>query len=424
MAGKRTHCISCGATLLDDIVIIGDQYPSAVYPDVAKPYDQFIKRSSLNVTKCSNTACGLVQLSNLYNLDYVFEHYPYVSGSTATMGQILTDVAKDAQAHVQLTPDDIILDIGGNDGTLLKLTQTPVKRRVNIDAAHGIQSVLTDPDYVRLQTKFSRDSYKSLGLAAPKLIYSVAMFYHLDNPISFCQQVADVMSGETVWLIQMTYLGSMLADNIYDNIVHEHVAYYSLASLESLLAQVGLEVFDAQVVQSYGGSIRAYVRKKTSSSTKSPSYHALVAHESQTGMNTVQALASFNDRVQLLRTVTRNWLFDLADKHGPLFALGASTKGNMICQFLGVNQSHIKAVLDNNDKKIGSILVGSDIPILDESKHLPSLTPYTLILPYYYTDFFARLVARFTPPGQTRTLFVPLPQPYVVVVPKPAARLG
>lgn len=417
MIGQRTHCISCGSQLLSDVVFIGEQYPSAVYPMNGEDYNKFIQKSSLNVTKCSDAECSLVQLTTKYSLDYVFEHYPYVSGSTATMQQILKDLVVDAETHVKLTDQDVVLDIGGNDGTLLNCLSTKVKNRVNIDAAHGIDSVINDPNYTRIQSKFDAQAYRSLDLPAPKLIFSVAMFYHLDNPHSFCESVADVMSDESVWVIQMTYLGSMLSANIYDNIVHEHVAYYSLASLEHLLKRKGLEVFDAQVVKSYGGSIRAYVKKiskKNGPTPKTKSYEALVQHEKETGMNTLEALERFNERTQFLRTVTRNWIFHVVEQTGPMFALGASTKGNMICQFLGINKDHVKAVLDNNDKKIGSLLVGSDIPILNEKEYLPQLSKYSFVLPYYYTDFFKKLVKPHVPAGQTKYLFTPLPEPNVI----------
>ena len=120
----KTHCISCGSPLSADIVIIGDQYPSAVFVTEEDNLDD-LHPTSLNLARCSNDDCGLVQLSNEYNLQHVFDHYPYESSLTATMNSILKNVVDDAQKIINLDKNDVVLDIGGNDGTLLSLIVDP-----------------------------------------------------------------------------------------------------------------------------------------------------------------------------------------------------------------------------------------------------------------------------------------------------------
>ncbi len=214
----------------------------------------------------------------------------------------------------------------------------------------------------------------------------------------------------------MTYLGSMLESNIYDNIVHEHVAYYSLKSLEYLLRKAGLQVFDADVVPSYGGSLRVLVRKmnKRSKVKISPAMKRIYKEEEAADINTTEGLKRFNERIHMLKDFTRNMIDHVVEKHGKIFALGASTKGNMICQFLGLSAEQITCALDNNDKKIGLVMTGSDIPIADEKKHLDRLTEYLLVLPYYYTEFFKTMVQKNLKPGQTVYLIVPLPKPHFI----------
>ena len=122
---KRKTCISCGTELPGEIVNIGNQYPSAIFLSEKDPAPPDLHASNLNVTRCTNSSCSLIQLSYEYDLQYVFDHYPYESGSTATMKQILQDVVNDAERVVQLKPDDVVLDIGGNDGTMLGLISSP-----------------------------------------------------------------------------------------------------------------------------------------------------------------------------------------------------------------------------------------------------------------------------------------------------------
>ena len=414
---KRKVCIVCGSALLGDLVDIGEQFPSAIYPQAGADYRMMIQISSLNLTKCSNTDCGLVHLSNKYDLDTVFKYYPFLSGETATMNQILADIVKEVENLVSLSREDVVLDIGGNDGTLLSLLSKPVNHRINIDAAHGITSVLDDPDYIQIQGKFSSETYLGLNVPMPKVIFSIAMFYHLDDPVSFCKQVKDIMSDDTIWCLQLTYLGAMLKYNIYDNIVHEHVAYYSLKSLEYLMKDVGLHICDAKIVDSYGGSLRLYLmkdRERFPTKSKEENYASLKDYESQHGFNSVTELEKFNERLALIREFTRELIFHIVRKDGKQYAFGASTKGNMICQFLGLNQKHIEFALDNNARKIGSIMIGSDIPIVDEKIYLSRLPEYLLILPYYYLEHFKPLIKKNLIPGQKIYLIVPLPKPHFI----------
>jgi len=416
---KRVHCISCGAQLPADIVHIGDQYPSAIFLRDNDPIASEISASSLNVTRCEVEDCSLVQLSHSYDLQYVFDHYPYESGSTATMRQILDHAVNDALAIAPLGPDDVALDIGGNDGTLLSLIEQPVKARVNIDAAAGVDQIVSGGNYHHIHSRFSASVYRSLNLPPPKLITSVAMFYHLYDPLSFCNEVREIMSDESIWVIQMTYLGTMLRDNIFDNIVHEHSAYYSLKSLEALLKRVGLKVCEARVVESYGGSLRVFVMKENG---KFPDkffrsdYRGVQAFETEHRTNKFEELYAFNSRAQLLRSSINSILTHLNERNGPVWGFGASTKGNMLLQFLGITSNEMPKILDNSSKKIGTRTTGSLIPIVDEASNLRFLPPYLMVLPYYYKSAFVKIIQKSLVAGSSVSLFIPLPHPHFITV--------
>jgi NDP-4-keto-2,6-dideoxyhexose 3-C-methyltransferase len=416
---KRNHCISCGSALPGDIVLIGDQYPSAIFLAQDTPAPEGLAASSLNVTRCPNEECTLVQLSHEYDLQYVFDHYPYESGSTATMKQILQDVVDDALRIAPLGTEDVVLDIGGNDGTLLGLIKSPVRSRVNIDAAAGVAQTVFAPDYHHVHARFSADHYRALGLPCPRLITSVAMFYHLNDPLEFSRQVTEIMNDDTVWVLQMTYGGTMLRDNIFDNIVHEHVAYYTLYSVEALLRRVGLSIAEARLVPSYGGSLRLFIVKRPErfpTEHYRKDYEVLRRFERDNRTNTFEALYAFDSRTQLLRQTLREQIAHLAKHCGPVWGFGASTKGNMILQFLGIDSTTLPMILDNSAKKIGSTTTGSRVPIVDESSYLSRLPSYLLVLPYYYTDAFVRIIGRKLPAKKKVHLLVPLPHPRFLTV--------
>ena len=335
------------------------------------------------------------------------------------MKVILKDVADEGVEVASPGKDDVVLDIGGNDGTMLSYLNATVAHKVNMDAAEGLESVEVPGNYQRVEGTFNSGVYKGLGLENPKLIFSIAMFYHLDDPLAFCKDVASIMDDESVWVIQMTYLGSMLESNIYDNIVHEHKAYYSIHSLEHLLELAGLYICGARVVESYGGSIRVFVSKKQRQIEMhdlSQEYENIKKDEIRDGINTNRALELFNDRIQVLRSCAYNLVRHVHDAEGKLIALGASTKGNMMCQFSGIDHQLVECVLDNNEKKIGKVMTGSDIPIVNEEEWLGRLSKYLLVLPYYYIDYFTKMVSQNMRTGDTNYLIVLLPFPKVIQV--------
>jgi NDP-4-keto-2,6-dideoxyhexose 3-C-methyltransferase len=397
--------------LPNDIVLIGKQYPSAIFLPEGNPIPNSLQPESLNLTKCNNKKCGLVQLANEYDLDYVFKHYPYQSSLTASMSNILCDVAADGCSMVGLSEGDVVLDIGGNDGTLLSYVRGRSLTRVNMDAASNIKQVVSDLDYIHVESHFSADAYHTLDLPNPKLIFSVAMFYHLNNPVKFCQDVYEIMSDDSLWVIQLTWLGRMLPDNIFDNIVHEHAAYYSLFSLEALLRRVGLHIIEARIIKSYGGSLRVFVAKNPSGERRND-YHKVCQFEAVNQTNTFEALRSFGSRIELLRRSLRDVIEHIVLCHGPMWAFGASTKGNMLLQYLRVDEKQISCILDNSPKKIGKRTIGSSIPIVDESSNLGSWPKYVMVLPYYYTDVFVPIIRVHLPTGQETHLLIPLPHPH------------
>jgi NDP-4-keto-2,6-dideoxyhexose 3-C-methyltransferase len=416
---KRDKCIVCSNHLRIDSVIIGNQYPSAVFVDENEDNRQFLKTSSLNIAKCSNSSCGLVQLSSHYNLDMVFNNYPYVSSTTATMKSILKDVVDEGVKVANPGKNDVVLDIGGNDGTMMSYLNTNVAYKINMDAAHGIESVPVSGNYKKIVGLFSSDAYNRFELSRPKLIFCVAMFYHLDNPREFCDEVASIMSNESVWVIQMTYLKTMLEDNIYDNVVHEHNAYYSMHSLEYLLKLSDLHICGARIVESYGGSMRVYVKKRPERIVFNDLYNEYVRIkelENKTEINTNKALELFNERIKLLKQCSYNLIQHIIESQGKIVALGASTKGNMICQFVGIGSDHIKCVLDNNIKKIGKVMTGSNIPVVDEKEWLNRLPKYLLVLPYYYVEHFVKMVSSNTKKGKITFIIVLLPVPKLIKV--------
>ena len=410
------NCISCGSSLSGVIVNIGDQYPSAIFLRDKTEREYGLYQSSLDLTRCSDERCSLVQLIHQIDLDIVYQNYPYQSGTTATMQAILSDVVNEAIRNEPLSEADVVLDIGGNDGSLLNLITSNIRARVNIDAAANIRQIPQSESYTYINSRFEKSIFLELDLPEPKLIFCVAVFYQLHNPLQFCLDIHDIMGRDSVFILQMTYLDSMIRNNIFDNIVHEHTSYYSLYSLDNLLNRAGLKVVGAKVVESYGGSLRVYINRQDSNKNVEHlkfDLDAIRESEVVNKTNTYESLYAFDSRFKFWQAVLRNIIEFQFKIDGPIAGLGASTKGNMILQALEIDTSIMPYILDNNIKKIGSKTTGSNIPIIDEDS-LEELPNNVLNLPYYYKDFFVKMLVNKLKGNRYTNLITPLSVPEVL----------
>ena len=222
------------------------------------------------------------------------------------------------------------------------------------------------------------------------------MFYHLSDPVTFSQDVASIMDESTIWCIQMSYAGSMMQNCVVDNIVHEHITYYTLKSLSYLASICGLEVFDAEIIEVYGGSIRAFLRKKNhlTSSTKTDNLKKIEEYEAAHSINEFSALYNFNILATTFKKNFRTFIDYLTSKNEKIYGFGASTKGNMLLQYLEITENQILGVYDNNSKKIGSSMMGTNISVIDERQLSKSDATKLISLPYYYHENFKNLIPK------------------------------
>lgn len=408
-------CIACENALEVDVAIIGDQFPSAIYLAGVTEEEFGLEKSSLNLSQCQNSMCGLVQLTKPIDLDIVYKHYPYQSGTTATMNSILSSVVDEALSYIDLAPGDVILDIGGNDGTLLSLINRPDCKLVNIDTASNIHQLPHAKNYSYINAKFSCAAYHELEIPSPKIIFNVAVFYQLSNPLQFLRDIVEIMNDDSLFVLQMTYLESMYSNSIFDNIVHEHITYFSLKSFTFIAELAGLRILGARVVDSYGGSLRVFLVRSTSEKAISrleTLAREVIDTETRNKTNDLSTLSKFGDNFEIWKTRLRETLDAQVEKNGLIIGLGASTKGNMILQSLGINQEMMPFILDNNPKKIGSRTTGSYIPIVNEDD-VAKLVGNVMSLPYYYDEFFKKLVSSKIERGEFVDFISPLPVPKV-----------
>src|SRR6266853_6809586 len=254
----RQSCRGCGSTSLTPVIDLGEQFVQGAF---LKPGTQppTLRRIPLRLFRCDPTrdqsACGLLQTSVTVPPEILYSTYWYRSGTNATMTDHLSAIAEEA---VQLTHSEraAVLDIGCNDGTLLR-AYPPSFQRFGVDPSNAIDAI--GPEITAIQDIFPSDELNA-RLEGKKLdiITSIAMFYDLEDPIAFVRAIKSALAPEGVWIFEMSYMPSMLRTNSYDTICHEHLEYYSLAVIEFILGRAGMKVFRASLNGINGGSIRCY----------------------------------------------------------------------------------------------------------------------------------------------------------------------
>lgn len=408
-------CRFCGNENIEPCISIGTQYLSSLFP-INLSYRGELKRCSLDIVRCvknDEQQCGSLQLAYEYNLTTMYAEYPYTSSSNSSMRIILEDLAKSGRKKVNLEKGDVILDIGCNDGTLLSYFEDDPVSLVGIDPAQNVESNLSSKNFMRVKDFFSKNAYSRVTESKAKIIFSAAMFYHLSDPVEFCRDVADILSNEGVFIIQMAYLPDMINNTMYDNIVHEHIGYYCASNMKWLLEKAGLEIFDLEFNSVYGGSFRVFVKKMgTTKHSISNEVHKTLAAEDLQGVFGRHFYSEFEGRMNKSKKQLVELVTGLKQKGHVIWGYGASTKGNTILQFCGLNGGQIDAIADTNPFKIGKFMIGSDIPIRSEVQMRESLPDYLLVLPYSFTEDFRRRELDLVSKG---VRFI-CPLPHVVVV--------
>lgn len=347
-------------------------------------------KAPMDIVWCSS--CTLLQLAHTVDRDKLFLKYWYRSGTNQSMRGSLRDVVEGARARVALDDLDHVVDIGANDGTLLSFFK---KVRVYTWAFEPSEAEPTGAHAV-IKDYFSAarilESLTAVSKEKAKLIFSVAMFYAVDDPNTFVADIKKVLAPDGLWVIQMNYLPAILKNNAYDYWCHEHLCLYSVTSLDKLLRRHGLAIEDVEFNTRYikdvnGGSFRAYVRH-SSLLTKKPSVARAKEVEHALSLDTEQPYREFAERIKAQAMELFSLIAALASSRKRIYVYGASTKGNTILQWCGLDTRYIQAAVDRNPEKVGLYTVGTGIPIISEEQARADPPEYMLVLPYFFRDEF------------------------------------
>ena len=403
-------CRICGNSNLVPVMSLGEQALTGVFP---RTRGEIITAGPVDLVQCiGDGACGLVQLSQSYDLSEMYGmNYGYRSGLNSSMVKHLQSKVKKILNLNLLQKGDLVIDIGSNDATTLKFYPQNDYQLTGIDPT-GIKFSDYYPKEIKLIPDFfsSEVVKKFLGSKKAKVITSFSMFYDLEEPILFAKEIEASLDDEGIWVFEQSYLPSMIRTNSFDTICHEHLEFYALKQIMWIAKEAGLKVIDVEFNDVNGGSFSVTAAKKNSSHQPNLALiNRVLEDEVGLGLGTTKAFDDFKIQVEQCKKDLLDFLIKAKQEGKRVCGLGASTKGNVLLQYCGIDEELLTSIGEVNEDKFGSFTPGTYIPLVPETDLLNSDPDYLLVLPWHFRSFFESLESM-----SGRVLVFPLPNLEIV----------
>jgi len=408
------RCRICGNIHLIPIISLGDQALTGIFPKNEKDK---VSVKPLELVKCdeiNEDCCGLVQLRHNMDPEEMYgENYGYRSGLNNSMVEHLRNKVNKILKIVKLSQEDMIIDIGSNDSTLLQFYPKNLTL-LGIDPT-GKKFKAYYPEHIQLIPDFFSDKIikEKFGDKKAKVITSIAMFYDLEDPTSFMKQIYNVLDDAGVWVFEQSYMPTMLEKTSYDTICHEHLEYYRFKQIKWMADKVGFKIVDVEFNDINGGSFSITVAKKESAYEENMELtDKILKEEKDKGLATLKPYEEFKNKTYKHREELVKLLEELNKKGKKVFGYGASTKGNVILQFCNITKKHIPFIAEVNPDKFGSYTPATNILIISE-KEAKNMNPdYFLVLPWHFREFILKKEEKYIQEGGK--LIFPLPSLEIV----------
>jgi hypothetical protein len=399
------RCRICDSGQFRELFDLGQLHSCGVFP---RQSEADPPAAPLNLVQC--VVCGLVQLSHDFAGEELFRStYGYRSGLNESMVHHLSRITGAVQRCVALEAGDIVLDIGSNDGTLLSSYDTANIVRIGIDPTIVRFKKYYRPGILTLDEFFTEKNFRRLcASGSARIVTSISMFYDLPAPNDFVRDVASVLAPDGVWILEQSYLPSMVDRNSFDTICHEHLEYYCLRQILDLTARHGLRVFDVSLNDVNGGSFQVWVCRAEAPYLPNNKVIAdLLEMEEKQGYAGGKPILDLKARVSSVRVSVLEFFARVRRQGKLVHGYGASTKGNTLLQFFGITPELLPAIAERNEEKFGCRTPGTGIPIISEDESRAARPDYYFILPWHFRDAFLKREREFIERGGR--LVFPLP---------------
>ena len=378
---KNKFCRNCKNNKFFNLLSLGKmsftgKFSKSIFNNIPKAY--------LNLVMCKK--CKLVQLDRNFNPKYLYgEDYGYRSGINRTMTVHLKKTVKKSSKLVKLQANDYVLDIASNDATLLNFYEKKIVT-VGIDPlVNKYKSYYNKINY-KISNFFKISDIKKLNLKKKfKIITSLSVLYDLKNTNRFIRGVKECLDEEGVFVLEHADLLSIIKNNLFDTICHEHLEYYSSKVIIDMMDFNGLKVFNHEFNNINGGSSRYYIcHQKAKYKTKKEKISKLLSQESKIGLHSTKIFKIFFAKILHEKTKLKKLIKEINNKKLTIHGYGASTKGNVLLQFYNIGNKEIDYIADRNPLKYNLFTPGTKIKIISENYSRRLNPDYYLVLPWHF----------------------------------------
>lgn len=406
--GSVVRCQVCRNDKLLPVLSLGNQPIVQEYltkktlhqPEVTYP---------LNIVQCAR--CTLVQLDYIVDPAKVFpKKYPYRTGLTNMLVKNFRALAADTETRRMFTPGDLVVDIGSNDGTLLKGFQEKGARVVGVEPTDAARDANTS-GIVTIQDFFSKKSVASIlkKYGTAHIVTATNVFAHINDTDQLVKNVKRLLHKNGVFISESQYLLDTLEKTEFDCIYHEHLRFYTLRAFIHLMQLHGMSVIDAERISAAGGSIRIFVKKGIHS--LSARAKKILAYEKKAGLSSNVTLREFGASAHAAKRKLVALLLE-CKKKGSIAGLGSPARANTLLGFTHVDTSILDYVCEKKGSpKIGLYTPGTHIPVVDEEVLLKEQPPFLLILSWHIGEELMKIMRR---NGYTGAFIMPLPEPRII----------
>lgn len=402
-------CMNCGKPGVVPFLDLGEQPNGNAFPTAAEVDSE--PRYALTMGVCRS--CWQVQIMEFPDPAALFDDHPYVTGLNTPVVQHFAGLARGIVQRFDLSTGDLVVDIGCNDGTLLSQFRELGLSGIGVEPGGRVNRLAREAGHVAFRTYWGEATGAALGALGlrPKVITATAVFYHVPDLHDFIRGLLNVMTEETVFVVQAVSLLDLLLERSFDHFYHEHSCIHSVMALQVLFERHGLSLFDVEISPVHGGSLVAYVARSDAGRAVAPTVAAQIARERAHGLDREETFHRFGEEVTANAAAMRGLLADVKGRGETVLGLGAPVKGSTLLNFCQIGPELLPAITEVNPYKIGRLSPGTHIPIIGEDE-VDEEPDYYLVLAWNYLDHFIQRKRAYLEAGGK--MIVPVPSPRII----------
>ncbi len=403
-------CQVCGGNNLRSILFLGYIPPVNTMPEVGSVAEEQASYP-LELLRCED--CTLVQIGLEVSPEVLFPYsYPYLSGTTRILRDNFAGLYAECAALFDLEPEDLIVDIGSNDGTLLVNFHESGRRVLGIEPSQAGE-VARERGIDTVTAYFDRETAATVKAryGQSKVIIATNVFAHIGEIHEVVEGILDILEPDGVFISESHYLYDLVETLQYDTIYHEHLRYYAVGSLKRLLESHDLEVIHVKRIPTHGGSIRVYAARKGRHVVR-PSVAERLEAEDVFGLTDGAALNDFRKRVIQSKADLHALIAPLKKEGLRIYGIGAPSRASTLINYAGLDDGLIDCVMEvPSSHKLNKYMPGTRIPVLDEAKLFEDQPEFALLLSWHIAEELMGILKR---KGFTGRFITPLPEPRIL----------